>query len=541
MKEKKITFNEEARKALKSGVDQLAEAVKVTLGPSGRTVVIEKEDGSVHITKDGVTVASAIKLEDPAENLGAQLVKDVASKTADDAGDGTTTATVLAQAIISEGLRNVAAGAKPLLLKKGIDAAAQQVVKYVKSKAKPVEFEGDDLFRIATISANNDEHIGSFIADAMKQVGREGVITVQEAKGMDTYFEKVEGLQFNKGYISPYFITNQEKGTVELNNPVIIVCDQSIASLGAVVPALEDIMRQGKEVLIIAENVESEALTTLIVNKMRGALMVAAVKAPGFGDIRRENLEDIATVTGATLISESKGYSLQDVNSNTMGKAEKVIITKDKTTIIRGGGNKEQIEERIASLKARLKSKDLSEASKATLRKRIATISGGIAVLYVGATSEVEMKEKKDRIDDALSSTRAALEEGTVIGGGCLFAKAERVLEETESMFEDSDIKTGVQIVKRALLWPAKQIAENAGESGDVVVSKIQSLGEDEGFNAKVKSFENLREAGILDPAKVLRVSLENAASVASLFLTTECVIVNKKQEQKESNIPQLM
>lgn len=535
---KLIKFNQEAKESLKTGVDILADAVKVTLGPKGRTVVIEKKFGAPHITKDGVTVAKEIELEDTIENLGAQMLKEVASKTAEDAGDGTTTATVLAQAMIAEGIKNVTAGANPLELKKGIDTAVETVVSFLKKNSKTVGTGIDKIAQVATISANNDASIGNTIASAIEKIGHQGIITVEEAKGTETTVEVVEGAKFDRGYLSPYFVTDTEKAVVELNNPAVILVNKSVSSMQELMPILEPIAQNGRDLCIIAENVEGEALTALVVNKLRGALKVVAVKAPGFGDRRLENLEDIAVITGGTVIAEEKGIKLQEAKMEYLGTAEKITVTKDSTTIIRGAGKKEVIEAHAATLQAQLE-KTSSEYDKEKLRERIAKLVGGVAVLYVGAGSEVELKEKKDRIDDALSATRAAIEEGIVPGGGVMYIKALDVLKDLN--LETQDENTGVRLVEKAIQEPMRQIATNAGIDGSVIIHKVKELSQDGiGYNAKTDTFEDMFEAGIVDPTKVARVALENAASVASMFLTTECVISEKK-EQKQEQLPQGM
>lgn len=521
---KQIKFETEARDLLKSGVDQLANAVKVTLGPKGRNVIIDKKFGAPHITKDGVSVAREIELEDPFENMGAQLVKEVASKTNDDAGDGTTTATVLAQSIVNVGIKNLAAGASPMELKRGIDKAVAAVVASLREQSKEV---GDDLAKIehvAKISANGDETIGKLIAEAMEKVKKEGVITVEEAKGMETTVEVVEGMQFDKGYISPYFATNTEKMLVEFENPYILIYDKKISTLKEILHILEEVVQTGRGLLLIAEDIESEALTTLVVNRLRGSLKVAAVKAPGFGDRRKAMLEDIAILTGGTVISEETGLSLEAATMEMLGSAEKVTIDKDHTTIVNGGGAKENIEARVQVIKNQIEA-STSDYDKEKLQERLAKLAGGVAVLYVGAPSEVEMKEKKDRVEDALSATRAAIEEGTVPGGGVAYIRATKALEGLKG--ETDDEQTGIDIIRRAIEEPLRQILANAGKEGAVVVQKLKDGEGDFGYNARTDKYEHLTETGVIDPTKVARVALENAASIAGMFLTTECVITD--------------
>ena len=521
---KQIKFETEARELLKSGVDQLANAVKVTLGPKGRNVIIDKKFGAPHITKDGVSVAREIELEDPFENMGAQLVKEVASKTNDDAGDGTTTATVLAQSIVNVGIKNLAAGASPMELKRGIDKAVAAVVASLREQSKEV---GDDLAKIehvAKISANGDETIGKLIAEAMKKVKKEGVITVEEAKGMETTVEVVEGMQFDKGYISPYFATNTEKMLVEFENPYILIYDKKISTLKEILHILEEVVQTGRGLLLIAEDIESEALATLVVNRLRGSLKVAAVKAPGFGDRRKAMLEDIAILTGGTVISEETGLSLETATMEMLGSAEKVTIDKDHTTIVNGGGAKENIEARIQVIKNQIEAAT-SDYDKEKLQERLAKLAGGVAVLYVGAPSEVEMKEKKDRVEDALSATRAAIEEGTVPGGGVAYIRATKALEGLKG--ETDDEQTGIEIIRRAIEEPLRQILANAGKEGAVVVQKLKEGEGDFGYNARTDKYEHLTKTGVIDPTKVARVALENAASIAGMFLTTECVITD--------------
>jgi len=519
---KNITFNTDARDSLKKGVDALANAVKVTLGPKGRNVVIDKKFGGPSITKDGVTVAKEIELEDSMENMGAQMVKEVASKTADIAGDGTTTATVLAQSIVNAGLKNVAAGANPMDLKRGIDKAVLDIVKNIKNSSKEVGSSYEKIEQVATISANNDNIIGSLIAEAMKKVKTEGVITVEEAKGTETNVEVVEGMQFDRGYLSPYFITDADKMECELENPYILLYDKKISSMKDLLPVLEQTAQGGKPLMIIAEDVDGEALSTLVVNKLRGALKVAAVKAPGFGDRRKEMLEDIAILTNATVISEERGFKLESATIDMLGSCEKVVMDKDNTTIVNGSGNKSDINARVNQIKAQIET-STSDYDKEKLQERLAKLAGGVAVLYVGAASEVEMKEKKDRVDDALAATRAAVEEGIVAGGGIAIIRAAKTLSNVKG--DNDDEQTGINIIERAVEEPLRQIVENAGLEGSVIVSKIKEGKEDFGFNAKNEKYENMLKSGIIDPAKVVRVALENASSVAGMLLTTECVI----------------
>ncbi len=525
---KEIKFNMDARDLLKKGVDELADAVKVTLGPKGRNVIIDKKYGAPQITKDGVTVAKEVELEDAFQNMGAQLVKEVASKTNDDAGDGTTTATVLAQSIIGVGLKNVTAGANPMDLKRGIDKAVAKVVENLKEQAVEV---GDDLKKIenvAKISANGDETIGKLIAEAMQKVSKEGVITVEESKGTDTYVDVVEGMQFDRGYISPYFVTDTEAMEVDFENPLILIHDKKISAIKDLLPILEKGVQTGKPLLIIAEDIDSEALTTLVVNRLRGSLKIAAVKAPGFGDRRKEMLEDIAILTGGVVVSEEKGLTLENATLDMLGSAEKVTIDKDTTTIVNGVGEKEAIESRIGQIRAQIE-KTTSDYDREKLQERLAKLAGGVAVLYVGAASEVEMKEKKDRVQDALSATRAAVEEGTVPGGGVAYIRAIDAIDGMKG--ENEDETTGIEIVKRAIEEPLRQIVANAGKEGAVVVQKVREGKADFGYNARYDQYENLYETGVIDPAKVTRVALENAASIAGMFLTTECVITDKKEE----------
>lgn len=526
---KEIKYDMEARDLLKKGVDELANAVKVTLGPKGRNVIIEKKFGAPHITKDGVSVAKEIELSDPYENMGAQMVKEVASKTGDDAGDGTTTATILAQAIINVGLKNVTAGANPMDLKRGIDKAVAKVVESIKSQAKEVGDDYNKIEQVATISANNDNEIGKLIADAMAKVKKEGVITVEEAKGMETTVDIVEGMQFDRGYLSPYFVTNTEKMEVEFDNPFILIHDKKISSLKEILPILEATAQAGRPLLIIAEDIDGEALTTLVVNRLRGALKVCAVKAPGFGDRRKEMLEDIAILTGGLVVTEEKGIKLENATIEMLGTAEKVTINKDNTTIVNGSGAKEAIAERVAQIKAQIEATK-SDYDREKLQERLAKLAGGVAVLYVGAPSEVEMKEKKDRVDDALSATRAAVEEGIVPGGGVTYIRAIESLNGLKGANEDET--TGIEIIKRAIEEPLRQIITNAGKEGAVYVQKVKEGKGDYGYNARNEQFENFFEVGVIDPAKVTRVALENAASIAGMMLTTECVIAEKKDDK---------
>lgn len=525
---KEIKFNIEARDLLKQGVDELANAVKVTLGPKGRNVVIDKKFGAPAITKDGVSVAKEIELSDPYANMGAQMVKEVASKTGDDAGDGTTTATVLAQAIINVGLKNVTAGANPMELKKGIDLAVAKVVESIKAQAHEIGTDNEKIEQVAKISANNDSEIGRLIAEAMEKVGREGVITVEEAKGTETTVEVVEGMQFDRGYISPYFVTNTEKMEAELDNPFILIHDKKISTMKDMLPVLEQTAQSGRPLLIIAEDVDGEALATLVVNRLRGSLKVAAVKAPGFGDRRKEMLQDIAVLTGGTVVSEETGLKLENTTLDMLGRAEKITIDKENTTLVNGAGSKDAINARAAQIKAQI-ANTTSDYDREKLQERLAKLAGGVAVLYVGAASEVEMKEKKDRVDDALSATRAAVEEGIVPGGGVAYIRAIAALENLKGETEDES--TGVEIVKRAIEEPLRQIVFNAGKEGAVVVQKVREGKDDFGYNARVDEYQNFYKTGVIDPAKVTRVALENAASIAGMFLTTECVLVEKKEE----------
>ncbi len=528
---KEILFNMDARDQLKKGVDELANAVKVTLGPKGRNVIIEKKFGAPHITKDGVSVAKEIELADPYMNTGAQLVKSVASKTNDDAGDGTTTATLLAQAIITEGLRNVTAGANPMDLKRGIDKAVTKVVESIKAQSEVVGDDYDKIEQVASISANNDAEIGKLIADAMRKVSKDGVITIEEAKSRDTTIGVVEGMQFDRGYLSAYFITDTEKMECEMENPYVLIYDKKITNLKDMLPILEPAVQTGRPLLIIAEDVESEALTTLVVNRLRTQLKICAVKAPGFGDRRKDMLEDIAILTGGIVISEEKGIKLEQATLEMLGTCGKITVSKDNTTIVDGNGNKEAIAQRVAQIKAQIAATK-SEYDKEKLQERLGKLAGGVAVLYVGAASEVEMKEKKDRVDDALCATRAAIEEGIVPGGGVAYIRSIDSLEGLETVNEDE--KTGVSIVKRAIEEPLRQIVANAGKEGAVVVQKVREGKADYGYNARADVYENLFAAGVVDPAKVTRVALENAASIAGMFLTTECVIVEKKEDKPE-------
>ncbi|MBR4966861.1 MAG: chaperonin GroEL [Bacteroidaceae bacterium] len=528
---KEILFNMDARDQLKKGVDELANAVKVTLGPKGRNVIIEKKFGAPHITKDGVSVAKEIELADAYMNTGAQLVKSVAAKTNDDAGDGTTTATLLAQAIITEGLRNVTAGANPMDLKRGIDKAVTKVVESIKEQSEEVGNDYDKIEQVASISANNDAEIGKLIADAMRKVSKDGVITIEEAKSRDTTIGVVEGMQFDRGYLSAYFITDTEKMECQMENPFVLIYDKKITNLKDMLPILEPAVQTGRPLLIIAEDVESEALTTLVVNRLRTQLKICAVKAPGFGDRRKDMLEDIATLTGGIVISEEKGIKLEQATLEMLGTCGKITVSKDNTTIVDGNGNKEAIEARVAQIKAQIAATK-SDYDKEKLQERLGKLAGGVAVLYVGAASEVEMKEKKDRVDDALCATRAAIEEGIVPGGGVAYIRSIDSLEGISTVNEDE--KTGIAIVKRAIEEPLRQIVANAGKEGAVVVQKVREGKGDFGYNARADVYENLFAAGVVDPAKVTRVALENAASIAGMFLTTECVIVEKKEDKPE-------
>ncbi len=527
---KEVKYNIDARDALKRGVDTLANAVKVTLGPKGRNVIIEKKFGSPAITKDGVTVAKEIDLKDPMENMGAQMVKEVASKTADQAGDGTTTATVLAQAIITAGIKNVAAGANPMDLKRGIDKAVASVVSNLKSQSQTVGEDNNKIKQVASISANNDEVIGSLIAEAMTKVGKDGVITVEEAKGTETEVKTVEGMQFDRGYLSPYFVTNTDKMEVELENPYILIYDKKISNMKELLPILEKQVQTGKPLLIIAEDLDGEALATLVVNKIRGSLKVAAVKAPGFGDRRKAMLEDIAILTGGTVISEERGFKLENAELDSLGQAEKVVIDKDNTTVINGAGQSDDIKNRVNQIKAQIES-TTSDYDREKLQERLAKLAGGVAVLYVGAATEVEMKEKKDRVDDALHATRAAVEEGIVAGGGVAFIRAIEALADLKG--ENEDETTGINIIKRAIEEPLRQICNNAGVEGSIVVQKVKEGAADFGYNARSDVYENLIGAGVIDPTKVSRIALENAASIASMLLTTEVVLADAAEDEK--------
>ena len=532
---KNISYNVEARDALKRGVDQLANAVKVTLGPKGRNVIIDKKFGAPHITKDGVSVAKEIELQDAAENLGAQLVKEVASKTGDQAGDGTTTATVLTQAIVSVGLKNVTAGANPMDLKRGMDKAVSAIVAHIKAQSEEVGNDFNKIEQVATVSANNDAEIGKLIADAMRKVSKDGVITIGEAKGMDTTIDVVQGMQFDRGYISPYFVTNTETMEVEMDRPYILLYDKKISNLKELLPVLEPAVQSGRPLLVIAEDVDSEALTTLVVNRLRAQLKICAVKAPGFGDRRKEMLEDIAILTGGTVISEEKGIKLESATIDMLGTAESVTVNKDNTTIVNGAGDKEAIAARVGQIKAQIVATK-STYDKEKLQERLAKLAGGVAQLNVGAASEVEMKEKKDRVDDALSATRAAIEEGIVAGGGVAYIRAQAALEGLKG--ENEDEQTGIEIIRRAVEEPLRQIVANAGKEGAVVVDKVRQGEADFGYNARKDVYENLKAAGVVDPAKVTRVALENAASIAGMFLTTECVITDIKEEHPAPAMP---
>lgn len=532
---KEIKFNLEARDLLKKGVDELADAVKITLGPKGRNVIIDKKYGAPQITKDGVTVAKEVELDDAFQNMGAQLVKEVASKTNDDAGDGTTTATVLAQSIIGVGLKNVTAGANPMDLKRGIDKAVAEVVESLKNQSEEVGNDLKKIENVAKISANGDETIGKLIAEAMQKVSKEGVITVEESKGTDTYVDVVEGMQFDRGYTSAYFVTDTEAMEVNFENPLILIHDKKISAIKDILPILEKGIQTGRPMLIIAEDIESEALTTLVVNRLRGSLKVAAVKAPGFGDRRKEMLEDIAILTGGVVISDEKGLTLENASLDMLGSAEKVIIDKDTTTVVNGVGDKKGINDRIGQIRSQIE-KTTSDYDREKLQERLAKLAGGVAVLYVGAPSEVEMKEKKDRVSDALSATRAAVEEGTVPGGGVAYVRAIEKLEGLKG--ENEDETTGIEIVKRAIEEPLRQIVTNAGKEGAVVVQKVREGKDDFGYNARTDRYENLYVTGVIDPTKVTRIALENAASIAGMFLTTECVITDKKEENPAPQMP---
>ncbi len=532
---KEIKFDIKAREELKKGVDALSNAVKVTLGPKGRNVIIEKKFGAPHITKDGVTVAKEVELDDQFQNMGAQLVKEVASKTGDDAGDGTTTATVLAQSIVNTGLKNVAAGANPIDIKRGIDKAVAKVVEAIKAQAEEVGDDFEKIENVARVSANNDAEIGKLIAEAMKKVKKEGVITVEEAKGTDTSVDVVEGMQFDRGYISPYFVTNSEKMECEMDHPYILLYDKKISSLKDMLPILESTAQSGRPLLIIAEDVDSEALATLVVNRLRGSLKVCAVKAPGFGDRRKEMLQDIAILTKGVVISEEKGLTLEAATIDLLGSAEKVTVNKENTTIVNGDGEKDCIAERVAQIKAQI---EITKSSydKEKLQERLAKLAGGVAVLYIGAPSEVEMKEKKDRVDDALSATRAAVAEGIVPGGGVAYIRAIKSLDDFKG--DNDDETTGIEIIRRAIEEPLRQIVANAGLEGAVIVQKVKEGEGDFGYNARTDKFEHLLKSGVIDPAKVTRVALENAASIAGMFLTTECVIAEKKEENPAPAMP---
>lgn len=530
---KQIKYSTEARTLLKDGVDKLSDAVKTTLGPKGRNVILDRKFGAPHITKDGVSVAKEIELEDPYENMGAQLVKEVASKTNDDAGDGTTTATVLAQSIISVGLKNVAAGAAPLEIKRGIDKAVKVIVEDLKKQSVEVGTDLKKIEYVATLSANGDEEIGKLIAEAFGKVKKEGVITVEEAKGMETYVDVVEGMQFDKGYISPYFVTDTDKMLTEFDNPYILIYDKKISNIKDILPILEKVSQSGRPLLIIAEDVESEALATLVVNKLRGILQIAAVKAPGYGDRRKQMLEDIAILTGATVVSEEVGLKLENATADMLGSAEKISVDKDHTTIVGGKGDKDALSNRVSQLRNQIEA-TTSDYDREKLQERLAKLAGGVAVLYVSAPSEVEMKEKKDRVDDALSATRAAIEEGTVPGGGVAYIRAQKALEGLKGANDDE--QTGIDIICRAIEEPLRQIVANAGKEGAVVVQKVRESEGDYGYNAREDRFENLRESGVIDPTKVSRVALENAASIAGMFLTTECVITDIKEDEPAMN-----
>ena len=526
---KQIVFNNDAREQLRKGVDELANAVKVTLGPKGRNVVIDKKFGAPQVTKDGVTVAKEIELEDGIQNMGAQMVKEVASKTNDQAGDGTTTATVLAQAIVNTGLKNVTAGANPMDLKRGIDKAVAEIVKSIKEQSQEVGGDINKIRQVATISANNDTHIGDIIAEAMEKVTKDGVITIEDAKGIDTTVKVVEGMQFDRGYISPYFVTDTEKMECSYDNPYILIYDKKISTMKDLLPVLEKVVNTGRPLLIIAEDVESEALATLVVNRLRGSLKIAAVKAPGFGDRRKEMLEDIAILTGGTVISEEKGYKLEDADLSMLGQSEKISIDKDNTTIVSGKGDSEMIKARVGQIKAQIE-KTTSDYDREKLQERLAKLAGGVAVIYVGAASEVEMKEKKDRFDDALHATRAAVEEGIIPGGGTAYIRAAQKLDTVKP--ENEDEKLGIEIIRRAVEEPLRMIVENAGLEGSVIVNEVKNGKGDYGYNARTEKYEPLFESGVIDPAKVARVALENAASIAGMLLTTECVLCDIKEPE---------
>ncbi|MDY6148173.1 MAG: chaperonin GroEL [Porphyromonas sp.] len=529
---KDIKFDVEARDLLKRGVDSLTNAVKVTLGPKGRNVILSRSYGAPHITKDGVSVAKEVELSDPFENMGAQLVREVASKTNDDAGDGTTTATVLAQSIINVGLKNITSGANPMEIKRGIDKAVKAIVENIAQQAQAIGDDFGKIEHVAKISANGDEEIGKLIAEAMKKVNKEGVITVEEAKGLDTTVEIVEGMQFDRGYISPYFVTNTEKMECQMENPYVLIYDKKISAIKDILPLLESTLQTGRPLLIIAEDIDSEALATLVVNRLRGGLKICAVKAPGFGDRRKAMLEDIAILTGGTVISEEMGLTLENATVEMLGRAEKVTVDKENTTIVNGSGEKSAIEERVSQIRHQIEI-TTSDYDREKLQERLAKLAGGVAVLYVGAGSEVEMKEKKDRVDDALSATRAAVEEGTVPGGGTAYIRAIEALE--NMVGETDDETTGIEIVKRAIEEPLRQIVANAGKEGAVVVQRVRDGKGDFGYNARTDKYENLYESGVIDPAKVSRVALENAASIAGMFLTTECVIAEIKDEKADA------
>jgi chaperonin GroEL len=533
---KDIFFDTSARDRLKRGVDKLADAVKVTLGPKGRNVIVDKKFGAPTVTKDGVSVAKEIELKDAIENMGAQLVKEVASKTADDAGDGTTTATVLTQSIFAHGIKNVAAGANPMDLKRGIDKAVSAVVAHLKSQSKTIS-SSNEIAQVATISANNDKEIGKMIADAMDKVGKDGVITVEEAKGTETEVRTVEGMQFDRGYLSPYFVTNTEKMEADLDNPFILIYDKKISSMKELLPILEQVAQTGKPMVIISEDVDGEALATLVVNKIRGALKIAAVKAPGFGDRRKAMLEDIAVLTGGTVISEERGYKLENATLEYLGTAEKVNIDKDNTTIVNGAGESNDIQARINQIKAQVEN-TTSDYDKEKLQERLAKLAGGVAILHIGAATEVEMKEKKDRVDDALHATRAAVQEGVVAGGGVAFIRAIDALANVDT--ENEDEKTGVNIIRLALESPLRTIVENAGVEGSVIVQKVKEGKDDYGYNAREDKYDNMFAAGVIDPTKVTRLALENAASIAALLLTTECVIADEPESEKAPSMPSM-
>lgn len=534
---KQIEFNSDARAKLKAGVDALADAVKVTLGPKGRNVVIGKTFGVPHVTKDGVSVAKEVTLKDPIENLGAQMVKEVASKTADNAGDGTTTATVLAQSLVTAGLKSVAAGANPIDLKRGMDKASSAVIANLKSMSQEVGVDVEKVKQVATISANNDESIGSLIAEAIRVVGRDGVITVEEAKGTETEIKTVEGMQFDRGYLSPYFVTNQEKMTVEMDDPYILLVDGKVSSMKELLPILEPVVQTGKGLLIIADDVDGDALGTLVVNRIRGALKIAAVKAPGFGDKRKAMLEDLAILTGGTVVSEETGYKLSEVNTDVLGTCEKVDISKDKTTIINGFGEAEAVAKRIEQIRVEIEN-TTSDYEKEKLQERLAKLAGGVAVLYIGAATETEMKEKKDRVDDALAATRAAVEEGIVPGGGVALIRCASALETLKTSNDDEEI--GVEIVRKSLQAPLKQIVENAGGTGEVVAYFVQDGSDAYGYNARTNEYGDMIEMGILDPTKVTRTAVENAVSIASMILMTECVIVDEPSKEEEAPMPMM-